>query len=937
MKKRIKRNNRYSAIAVSLSCIASFFSTVPQLASAESVSDEVIQSDVCNEEVVKIVANETPDDELLYNYMLIQSGVKPQPDSTKNGIPVTYESGVTAGSKLTGMDKNVYDYLKTEIQAIAAGQRTSTEIEIPFSILRVKDGPWSASELGVSYIYSNGQYSQEALNAAQAKSQYDYRKVVLALLADFPYDFYWCDKTSYRPSSRYSYSARWEDGEFKLYLTQNHTLTLYVSTDYSENGVEKTTILPDGRLTAVQNAISNAQGLVDLFNDRSGKELLALYREAICMFTTYDDDAIAYDADYGDPWQLINVFDGDPDTKVVCEGYAKAFKYLCDLSADRLPNISCLIATGTTTGPHMWNVVNMEDNRSYLVDVTLCDAMDDYVDEGALTPQAYVDAFFLAVPSGGTYNTTYQFSRPEFTFNYGGYTYSMAAGTYYYTYDQDTLETYDNKYLKLSSIPYVAYTYVPAVAATCETDGNIAYYLDSAGKYYIIDNSGAYIETDADSVVVPKTGHDWNPPSYTWNGYNSVTAKRVCKNDASHVETETANVSSRVSKAATCTEKGKTTYTAQFSNPAFANQTKTVEDINALGHSYGAPVYIWSADGSSCTATVRCTRPGCNDVITESAVITAEVLTPADYITKGWTRYTASFSDSHFSSQIKDVQDIPVLVGTDVVIEVIDINGFITRTTVYAEVFTGFDLPAGNYIDGYTFKGWTVNGTLYTVKSDAQFAIASAVSEKPVVPIKVALSYEKINALYNVSVTGGKLSNGKTKGKAIVSQLVTVKADTVDGKQFSHWMRNGVKVSTNSTYSFRMPEENVNLTAVYVNVAIEATGTAFIESVKVNGTKISFVSVLNVPENATFIKGGLVATSNGNIGQSVTASNASYVKLSTKATAKTKNLKYTWTKSAVTSNTIWYVRGYLVYKDSSGVEHIVYSDCVKANINGIVD
>lgn len=30
--------------------------------------------------------------------------------------------------------------------------------------------------------------------------------------------------------------------------------------------------------------------------------------------------------------ELIWVFDGDSSTNVVCEGYAKAFQYLCDLS-----------------------------------------------------------------------------------------------------------------------------------------------------------------------------------------------------------------------------------------------------------------------------------------------------------------------------------------------------------------------------------------------------------------------------------------------------------------------------------------------------------------------------------------------------------------------------------------------------------------------------
>ena len=80
----------------------------------------------------------------------------------------------------------------------------------------------------------------------------------------------------------------------------------------------------------------------------------------------------------------------------------------------------------------------------------------------------------------------------------------------------------------------------------------------------------------------------------------------------------------------------------------------------------------------------------------------------------------------------------------------------------------------------------------------------------------------------------------------------------------------------------------------------------------------------------------LVATSDRTVGEDVTAENAEYVKLSTKAGANTKNLKYTWTKSDVTESTTWYVRSYLVYKDANGSQHTVYSDAVKANINGII-
>ena len=63
---------------------------------------------------------------------------------------------------------------------------------------------------------------------------------------------------------------------------------------------------------------------------------------------------------------------------MVCEGYAKAFKYLCDLtwrSGD--PAVQCLLATGTMdggtgAGGHMWNIVTI-GGRNYLADVTNCD------------------------------------------------------------------------------------------------------------------------------------------------------------------------------------------------------------------------------------------------------------------------------------------------------------------------------------------------------------------------------------------------------------------------------------------------------------------------------------------------------------------------------------------------------------------------------------
>ncbi len=154
-------------------------------------------------------------------------------------------------------------------------------------------------------------------------------------------------------------------------------------------------------------------------------------------------------------------------------------------------------------------------------------------------------------------------------------------------------------------------------------------------------------------------GHKWGEPTYTWSADNSeVTAKRTCENDSDHVETETASTTSEVTTPATCIEKGMTTYTAVFSNSAFSEQTKTVEDVSATGHKWGEPTYTWSADNSEVTAKRTCENDP-SHIETETASTMSEVTTPATCIEKGMTTYAAVFSNSAFSEQTKTVEDVP--------------------------------------------------------------------------------------------------------------------------------------------------------------------------------------------------------------------------------------------------------------------------------------
>ena len=338
---------------------------------------------------------------------------------------------------LSGIDQKAYDYLKSQIQQVASGAISSTIFSIPLTELTSDVGPWTAEELGVTYIYDptkEQQWNPEAQNAASNKVSFDLHKVINALLADCPYELYWYDKVkgcTYSPFDSYSYSGATN----QLSIQGNTTLTMKVAQEYAVqgDGVYYPTQFNTEKVEAVNVAIANAQSIV---NSSTGSTLqkLITYKEQICELTSYNSSAAENSSyPYGNPWQLVWVFDGDESTKVVCEGYSKAFKYLCDLSGFQYAE--CLIATGTMNGgtgagPHMWNVMKMVDGRSYLIDVTNCDT-------GTIGAPNHL---FMAYGPSGSYDQDY-------TFSVGNY-------NIMYTYDSDTKSAFSEHDLTISESEY---------------------------------------------------------------------------------------------------------------------------------------------------------------------------------------------------------------------------------------------------------------------------------------------------------------------------------------------------------------------------------------------------------------------------------------------------------------------------------------------------
>ncbi|MBQ7602121.1 MAG: S8 family serine peptidase, partial [Lachnospiraceae bacterium] len=193
--------------------------------------------------------------------------------------------------------------------------------------------------------------------------------------------------------------------------------------------------------------------------------------------------------------------------------------------------------------------------------------------------------------------------------------------------------------------------------ATCTEAGTVHYTAEVTAEKSLDGQK----HTEEKSVTGAALGHDWSDPTYNWAEDNSeVTATRVCSHDASHIETETVKTISEVTKPAACTEKGETTYTALFTNEAFETQTKTVENIEALGHDWSDPTYTWTEDNSEVTATRVCAHDA-SHVETETAKTNSEVTKPATCTEKGETTYTAVFTNEAFETQTKTVEDIEAL------------------------------------------------------------------------------------------------------------------------------------------------------------------------------------------------------------------------------------------------------------------------------------
>lgn len=354
----------------------------------------------------------------------------------------TFGSFNVGEKRLDGQDLAAYHILKDFAEDIAAGKCASATLELTVEDIGVDTSlSYTAQELGLEQgktIWSDtGALTNEARNAVWGVLGFDLNMVVDSLLADCPESWYWFDKTQGTQAGiSYSYWRKTKNGEPAISFDPDSAIHLnfLVSEGYRATPNDGYSV-DTGKTGAAVTAIGNAQAIVEEVATKfdSDYDKLNAYRKIICELVSYNDAAASGGAAYGDPWQLIYVFDGNPNTNVVCEGYSKAFQYLCDLSTFRNKALSCYSVTGDISGAHMWNIVTVGNGRNYLVDVTNCDT-------GTI---GYSDMLFLKTPASGNAQNGYRFQC-----GYNSIT---------YRYDPDTRNLYTVEELTLSAEDFPSY------------------------------------------------------------------------------------------------------------------------------------------------------------------------------------------------------------------------------------------------------------------------------------------------------------------------------------------------------------------------------------------------------------------------------------------------------------------------------------------------
>lgn len=210
---------------------------------------------------------------------------------------------------------------------------------------------------------------------------------ISAFMDDYP-EYFWVGAYGYSYSYSYSGSTYW--------ITKIN-LTLSLDTDDYSNW------------SVVQTKYSQLMNAVEGFHVTEGNRYTKCksINDQLCGMIEYISTQMAHQP----TGALLN-------GKSVCEGYAEAFKLICDRE-----NIPCILVVGYGNGgAHEWNYVQMEDGKWYGVDVTWADQGEDgiYYDFFIVGSET-LNAVFGGAKFGNGTDSTGDHINTGTHFNYDGF------------------------------------------------------------------------------------------------------------------------------------------------------------------------------------------------------------------------------------------------------------------------------------------------------------------------------------------------------------------------------------------------------------------------------------------------------------------------------------------------------------------------------------
>lgn len=243
-----------------------------------------------------------------------------------------------------------------------------------------------------------------------------------------------------------------------------------------------------GKYTVYVLEVTVSGNVKDVYNDvETAEKFQSIYEDCVDKFTVegtdnyskikYIHDSIIKRVNYdlSAPYYDTALGFFIEPYGIVCEGYSKAMKILCDKE-----NIPCILVVGNinleTNFAHMWNYVQMEDGQWYAVDCT----WDDLDDE--TNPVKY--QYFLKGSESFNSNHT-----PDNTYITPAFTYP---------------ELSDTDYVYISDQPIVTTSVTPQVTSSITTV-SISVESSAVSKTTVTSESNVTLTTSAVSSVALTT------------------------------------------------------------------------------------------------------------------------------------------------------------------------------------------------------------------------------------------------------------------------------------------------------------------------------------------------------------------------------------------------------------------------------------------------